>query len=224
MCTNGHGPARPVASGPIVLERLGLRSIVLVGMPGAGKTSIGRRLAARLSLPFRDADAEIEEAAGMSIPEFFATHGEPAFRDGEVKVIARLLGDGPQVLATGGGALTRPETRENIARCGVSIWLKADIDVLFSRVKRRNNRPLLAGEDPRGKLQALLTDREPTFSGCDLTVLSADGPHEDVVEAIVEGLAARLAGLGVDATQPGDNVASAGTGTRTGTGTGDEEP
>lgn len=167
---------------------LGRRSIVLVGMPGAGKSSIGRRLAARLDLPFRDADAEIEAAAGMSIPEIFQLHGEPAFRDGEYKVIARLLGEGPQVLATGGGAFMNAITRENVARSGISVWLKADADVLFARIRRRTNRPLLAGPDPRGTLERLMRQREPVFATCDITVVTADGPHEQVVQKVLDAL------------------------------------
>ncbi len=126
-----------------VRERLGARSAVLIGMMGAGKSSVGRRLAARLGLSFVDADSEIETAAGCSIPEIFERHGEEHFRDGERKVIARLLEHGPQVLATGGGAWMNEVTRETIAASGVSVWLKADFDVLLRRVKRRGNRPLL---------------------------------------------------------------------------------
>jgi shikimate kinase len=189
-----HASCGDADGAPAIAEALGARSIVLAGMPGAGKTSIGRRLAARLALAFRDADAEIELAAGMTIPDIFATHGEAAFRDGEQKVIARLLHDGPQVLATGGGALIRADTRANIAAHGVSVWLKADLDVLLARVRRRSNRPLLNGGDPRATLEALLAAREPFFAACDLTVLSGEGPHEVVVEEIIERLAAHLFG------------------------------
>src|SRR3954447_19348155 len=131
-----------------IAAALGRRSIVLVGMMGAGKSTIGRRLAARLRLPFLDADAEIETAAGMSIPDIFETHGEPHFRDGEARVIARLLDAGPSVLATGGGAFMRDETRNRIRDKAVSIWLKADTDIIMKRIKRRADRPLLQTEDP----------------------------------------------------------------------------
>src|ERR1700742_1457753 len=131
-----------------IIAALGMRSVVLVGMMGAGKSTIGRRLAARLRLPFLDADTEIETAAGMSIPDIFETHGEPHFRDGEARVIARLLDGGPGVLATGGGAFLREDTRARIGRQAVSIWLKADADVIMRRVRRRADRPLLRTADP----------------------------------------------------------------------------
>ncbi len=141
----------------LIRERLGARSIVLVGLMGAGKSSIGKRLATRLKLSFIDADTAIEEAAGMSIPEIFEKHGEPYFRSGEVRVIARLLSQGPQVLATGGGAYMNEETRQNITQHGVSLWLKGDIDVLMRRVRRRADRPLLKSEDPRRSCASSLT-------------------------------------------------------------------
>ena len=131
-----------------ILSALGARSVVLVGMMGAGKSTIGRRLSARLRLPFLDADTEIEAAAGMSIPDIFETHGEPHFRDGEARVIARLLDGGPAIIATGGGAFMREETRNRIAAKAVSIWLKADADIIMKRVKRRADRPLLQTADP----------------------------------------------------------------------------
>src|SRR6185437_10594591 len=141
MHNGAEAPSSTLASS------LGRRSIVLVGMMGAGKSSIGRRLATRLAIPFVDADTEIEQAAGMSIPDIFATHGEPAFRAGEARVIARLLDSGPQVLATGGGAFMNADTRVAIAAKGISIWLKADIEVLLRRIKRRHDRPLLQTQD-----------------------------------------------------------------------------
>ena len=144
-----------------IIAALEGRSIVLVGMMGAGKSTIGRRLAARLQLPFLDADIEIEAAAGMSIPEIFAAHGEPYFRDGEARVIARLLDNGPAVIATGGGAYMREETRNRIGGKAVSIWLKADVDVIMKRVKRRADRPLLQTEDPVATVSHLLELREP---------------------------------------------------------------
>jgi shikimate kinase len=171
---------------------LGRRSIVLVGMMGAGKSSIGRRLAARIGIPFADADAEIEEAAGMSVAEIFAVHGEPSFRSGEARVIARLLENGPQVLATGGGAFINPETRARIDERGISVWLKADMDVLSRRLRRRNDRPLLRTDDPAATLSALLAAREPIYSGAQLAVVSRDVPHEVIVEEIVTALCGKL--------------------------------
>jgi shikimate kinase len=167
---------------------LGRRSIVLVGMMGAGKSSIGRRLAARLGIPFVDADIEIEKAAGMTIPEIFAAHGEPYFRAGETRVIARLLDSGPQVLATGGGAFMNPETRAAIASKGVSVWLRAALDVLTKRIKRRGDRPLLKTPNPTETLKRLIDERYPTYAEAALTVESRDVPHETIVEEIVEGL------------------------------------
>ena len=160
-----------------IASALGRRSIVLVGMMGAGKSTVGRRLAMRLRLPFLDADIEIEAAASMSIPDIFATHGELYFRDGEARVIARLLDNGPAVIATGGGAVMREETRKRIADKAVSIWLKADLDVIMKRVKRRADRPLLQTEDPTATVARLLEVREPLYRSADLTILSRDGPH-----------------------------------------------
>ena len=167
---------------------LGRRSIVLVGMMGAGKSSIGRRLAGRLGVPFVDADIEIEKAAGMSIPEIFAAHGEPYFRAGEARVIARLLDSGPQVLATGGGAFMNPETRAAIAAKGISVWLRATLDVLTKRIKRRTDRPLLKNANPAETLRRLIDERYPTYAEAALTVESRDVPHDTIVEEIVEGL------------------------------------
>ena len=147
-----------------ITSALGRRSVVLVGMMGAGKSTIGRRLAARLRLPFLDADIEIEAAAGMSIPDIFETHGEPHFRDGEARVIARLLDSGPAVIATGGGAFMREETRNRIRDKAVSIWLKADVDIIMKRVKRRADRPLLQTEDPVATVSRLLEAREPVYA------------------------------------------------------------
>ncbi|WP_181701238.1 shikimate kinase [Chthonobacter albigriseus] len=169
------------------------RSIVLVGMMGAGKTSVGKRLAARLSLPFVDADHAIEEAANKTIPEIFAEHGEAYFRDGERRVIARLLKERRQVIATGGGAFMNPETRAAIAERGVSIWLKADVEVLFDRVRRRSNRPLLHTEDPEGTLRRLVEARYPIYAAADITVMSRDVPHEHVVEDVISTLERWLA-------------------------------
>jgi shikimate kinase len=175
-----------------IRERLGSRAVVLVGMMGSGKSSVGKRLAARLDLPFVDADAEIEAAAGMSIPDIFATHGEAEFRAGEVRVIARLLESGPVVVATGGGAYMNERTRAAVAERGVSIWLKADLDVLMRRVRKRANRPLLQTADPEGTMRALLSAREPVYAEADITVESRDAPHETVVEGAIAALAERL--------------------------------
>jgi shikimate kinase len=172
---------------------LGPRSVVLVGMMGAGKSSVGRRLAARLGVPFVDADIEIEKAAGMTITEIFAGHGEPYFRAGETRVIARLLDSGPQVLATGGGAFMNSETRTAIRAKGISVWLRATLDVLNRRIKRRGDRPLLKGADPVETLRRLLAERDPVYAEADLTVDSRDVPHETIVEEILEGLRARIA-------------------------------
>lgn len=176
-----------------VLAGLGNRAIVLIGMMGAGKTSIGRRLAARLRLPFLDADQEIEIAAAMTIPEIFAAHGEPVFRDGERRVIQRILASNiPQVLSTGGGAFLNAATRETVSQQGVSIWLRADADVLFNRVKRRSNRPLLNTPDPEGTLRRLLAEREPFYALADLTIHSRDVAHDVVVNEILTALADRF--------------------------------
>lgn len=186
MQTSSSTGTRP---DPVSLRaRLGNGSLSLVGMMGAGKSSVGRRLAARLGIAFVDADAEIETAAGMTIAEIFQIHGEPHFRDGERKVIARLLENGPQVLATGGGAWMNEETRAAIARHGVSIWLKADPEILIRRVKRRNDRPLLAGPNSDAKLRALVEERYPVYGLADVTVHSREVSHEVVVEEILAAL------------------------------------
>ena len=176
-----------------ITAALGRRAIVLVGMMGAGKSTIGRRLGARLRLPFLDADIEIEAAhAGMTIPEIFATHGEPYFRDGEARVIARLLDGGPAVIATGGGAFMREETRNRIRDKAVSLWLKADIDVIMKRVKRRADRPLLQTADPEATVSRLLEAREPVYRSADLTIASRDVPHDRIVDECIDALRARL--------------------------------
>ncbi len=187
----GSADARAAA----ILRALGGRSIVLVGMMGSGKTSVGRRLAARLGLDFADADAEIETAAGMSVPEIFAKHGETYFRDGERRVVARLLEERQRVLATGGGAFISSQTRENIVKHGVSVWLQADLDVLLRRVRKRSNRPLLANVDAEETLKRLIADRYPVYGLADFTVLSRDGPHEVVVEHILAALEGGLSGI-----------------------------
>ena len=168
---------------------LSARSIVLVGLMGAGKTTVGRRLAQRLDLPFVDADHEIERAAGKSIPEIFAEDGEEFFRNGEERVIARLLENGPQVLATGGGAWMREATRERVRKKGVSVWLKADIDVLMERVSRRPGRPLLEAENPRAVMERLIDERYPVYAQADIKVESHDAPHHVMVARIIRELA-----------------------------------
>jgi shikimate kinase len=173
-----------------ILPLLTRRSIVLTGMMGVGKSSVGRRLAGRLAIPFVDADAEIEKAAGMSIADIFARHGEAYFRSGEARVIARLLEGGPQVLATGGGAFMNADTRALIKVKGVSIWLQAEYDVLVRRIsKRRNERPLLQTADPAETLRQLLIEREPIYAQADLTVQSREVAHDAIVADIVGAFA-----------------------------------
>lgn len=171
-----------------VLSALGRQSIVLVGMMGAGKSSVGRRLAARLGLPFTDADGEIELAAGMSISDIFAERGEAEFRSGEARVIGRLLEGGPQVLATGGGAFQNADTRAAIGTKGVSVWLKADFDVLMRRIRRRNDRPMLKTADPAETLRRLMAERYPVYAEADLTIESREVPHGIIVDEILTGL------------------------------------
>lgn len=167
------------------------RTIALVGMMGVGKSSVGRRLAARLDVPFRDADSEIEAAAGCSINEIFDRYGEEAFRDGERKVIARLLDLPPHVLATGGGAFIDDEIRNLIKRITVSVWIKAPIDLIVERVQRRNTRPLLRNGDPREIVERLLKAREPVYAEADIHIESEDGPHGLQVNRIVSALEER---------------------------------
>jgi shikimate kinase len=176
-----------------LIAALGARSIVLVGMMGSGKSSIGRRLATRLAIPFVDADTEIEERAGrMTIPEIFEKHGEPYFRAGEARVIAGLLDHGPQVLATGGGAFMNADTRAAIRAKGISVWLKAELDVLMKRIKRRNDRPMLKTDDPAATLAALVETRYPVYAEADVTVLSREVPHDTIVDEIVAALRPRV--------------------------------
>jgi shikimate kinase len=183
-----------------LLAALGPRSLVLVGMMGAGKSSIGRKLAQRLNLHFVDADTEIEQAAGMSISEIFARHGEAYFRAGEARVIARLLDGGPQVLATGGGAFMHPQTREAIRAKAVSIWLRAEYDVLMKRIRRRNDRPMLKTDDPGETLRRLMQERDPVYAEADVTVHSRDVPHEIIIAEIISAVTPRVAELGAAAT------------------------
>lgn len=174
-----------------LMRRLGDRSLVMIGLMGCGKSAIGRRLANRLSMPFVDADEEIEKVAGMSISDIFAEYGEAHFRDREAKVIERLLGGGPQVLATGGGAFMNADTRAAIAAKGVSVWLRAELPVLMRRVMKRNTRPLLKTADPEAVMRQLMEARYPVYAAADVIVESRDVPHEVIVGEIIEALLAR---------------------------------
>ena len=168
------------------------RTITLVGLMGAGKSTVGRRLASRLDLPFVDADSEIEAAAGCTIPEIFERHGEAEFRAGERRVISRLLRGRPKVLATGGGAFMDPDTRQRIKARGISVWLRADLELLMARVARRDNRPLLKQGDPREIMERLMAQRYPVYAEADITVESNEGPHDAIVERIVDALRERF--------------------------------
>jgi len=176
------------ATAALLKQRLGTRTLVLVGLMGCGKSSVGRRLASVLDLPFVDADDEIEKAAGKTIAEIFESHGEAHFRDGERKVIARLLQNGPQVLATGGGAYMAAETRERIRATALSIWLRAELPLLMRRVARRDNRPLLKTGDPEGRMRALMAERYPVYAEADVTVDSREVPHDVIVDDVVRAL------------------------------------
>lgn len=187
---DGTTPSRQAELAYAIRQGLGPRSIVLIGLMGAGKTSIGKRLAAFLDMPFSDADQEIEKAAGKSINEIFADNGESYFRDGERRVIARLLASTPKVLATGGGAFMNAETRARIAEQGVSVWLRADLDTLMSRVSRRDNRPLLKAANPRAVMERLIGDRYPVYAMADIAIESRDVAHELIVEDIVRAVLA----------------------------------
>ncbi len=169
--------------------RLGSRSIVLIGLMGAGKSAIGKRLAAKLDIPFTDADQEIEAAAGKTINEIFAEDGEAFFRDGERRVIARLLESGPKVLATGGGAFMNEETRDRVDAGGVSVWLNATLETLMQRVHRRDNRPLLKTGDPHAVMERLIAERYPVYALADIAVVSRDVAHETIVDEIISALA-----------------------------------
>jgi shikimate kinase len=191
-----------------IVAALGARPVVLVGMMGAGKSTVGRRLALRLGLPFLDADTEIEAAAAMTIPEIFETHGEPHFRDGEARVIARLLEDGAKVLATGGGAFMREETRNRIRAKAISLWLQADADVIMRRVKRRADRPLLRTADPAATIDRLIGERHPTYQMADITVASRDVPHEKIVDECVAALHDHLFRAAAAAPTPNETRSS----------------
>jgi shikimate kinase len=171
-----------------MLDHLGDRLIVLVGMMASGKTSVGKLLAQRLGIPFVDADHEIETAANMTIPEIFTRHGEADFRSGERRVIARLLRDGPRVLATGGGAFMNEDTRRAIAQRGIAIWLKADAETLYRRARRRSNRPLLQTDDPEATIRRLIEIRYPIYAEAKITIQSEDGPHDATVDILLAAL------------------------------------
>ena len=173
-------------------QLIGDRPIVLIGMMGAGKTTVGRRLAARLGRHFVDSDEEVEKAAGMSIEDIFAAHGEADFRAGEVKVIARLLKESGIVLGTGGGAFMNAETRGLIKEAAVSVWIKADFELLFQRVSRRSNRPLLKTANPRETLQKLIDARYPTYAEADITIVSRDVPQDQVASEVIDAIAAHF--------------------------------
>lgn len=173
-------------------QLIGDRPIVLIGMMGAGKTTVGRRLAARLGRHFVDSDEEVEKAAGMSIEDIFAAHGEADFRAGEVKVIARLLKEAGIVLGTGGGAFMNAETRALIKARSISVWLKADLEVLAKRVGRKDNRPLLAGKDPMDVLKAQAEVRYPVYAEADVTVETGDTAHHVAVDQVIRALSAYL--------------------------------
>jgi len=172
------------------------KNIVFVGMMGSGKSAIGKRLAANLDLPFMDADNEIEAAAGMPIPDIFDSFGEDHFRSGERKVIARLMDEGPMVLSTGGGAFMNEETRTLITDNAISVWLKADIETLLQRVKRKDNRPLLKAGDPEEIMRNLLAEREPYYKLASVIVESRNETHEKVVESVVEELLLSFSSVG----------------------------
>ncbi len=173
----------------LIRSWLGSRSLVMVGLMGCGKSSVGRRLAMELMLPFLDADDEIEKAADMTIPEIFQQHGEAYFRNGERRVIGRILANGPQVLATGGGAYMNEETRAAIREAGYSIWLNAELPVLMRRVLKRENRPLLKSGDPEGTMRRLMAERYPVYAEADMKIDSRDVPHEVTVGEILTALA-----------------------------------
>lgn len=190
-----------------IVAALGHRAIVLVGMMGSGKSTIGRRLGARLHIPFLDADHEIEVAhAGMTVSEIFAQHGELYFRDGEARVIARLLESGPCVIATGGGAFMREETRERIRARGVSVWLQADADVILRRVKRRSDRPLLQTADPAATIARLIAERSPVYRLADIAIASRDVPHEKIVDECVEAIHAYLVSGATATPSPASDI------------------
>jgi len=190
-------PPRPSA----LVAALAGRPIVLIGMMGAGKSSIGKRLAVRLGIPFKDADNEIEEAANTTIEEIFENHGEAFFRSGERRVIQRLLGEAPVVVATGGGAFVDLDTRKAINDAGIAIWLKADLEVLLARVRRRSNRPLLKGPDPEGTMRRLVEERYPAYEEAPIHIHSREVSHDVVIEEVLLSLDRYLADHPAPATE-----------------------
>lgn len=194
--------AKPVPDeNAALLAALGSRSIVFVGLMGAGKTAIGRKVGTTLGLPFLDSDHEIETASRMTIPDLFERYGEPEFRSLEQRVILRILESGPQVLSTGGGAYMNEHTREAIATHGISVWLKADIDTLMDRVSKKQNRPLLKNADPRAVMAKLIDERYPVYAKADVTVFTRDERKEVIAAEVIEALAARFAGTAGKAAQ-----------------------
>jgi shikimate kinase len=192
-------PARLMASEDTVAEiltQLGKRSVVFVGLMGAGKTAIGRKVAATLGLPFLDSDQEIEAASRMTVPELFERYGEPEFRALEQRVIARVLEQGPQVLSTGGGAFMNAQTRAIIAAQGISVWLKADLDVLMDRVSKKQNRPLLKAPDPRGVMERLMAERYPVYATADVTVPTREEKKEVISAEVINSLLNHLTDAG----------------------------
>ncbi|MBW8908154.1 shikimate kinase [Mesorhizobium sp. RCC_202] len=199
-------PANPPDEGrAALLEKLGSRSLVFVGLMGAGKTAIGRKVATMLSLPFTDSDQEIESVSRMTIPELFERYGEPEFRALEQRVILRLLENGPQVLSTGGGAFMNAQTREAISAHGISVWLKADLDLLMERVSKKPNRPLLKNSDPREVLEKLMVERYPVYATADLTVPTRDDRKEIIAGEVVSTVCVHL---GIAAIATSDEVQS----------------
>ena len=184
--------------GKAVRARLGDRTVVFVGLMGAGKTAIGRRLAQALDLPFVDSDHEIETVSRMSVPELFERYGEPEFRSLEQRVIERLLRDGPRVVSTGGGAFMNPQTREAIAEFGISVWLKADLDLLMERVSKKQNRPLLKNADPRAVMRKLMQDRYPVYALADVTVETRDARREVIADEVLSALGFHMQAAEVD--------------------------
>jgi shikimate kinase len=178
-----------------IRERLGHKSIVLVGLMGAGKSTVGKKLATLVELPFFDADHEIEKVSTMTIAELFESYGEAEFRDLERRVIARMLEEGPIVLATGGGAYMNDQTRRTIASEGVSLWLKAELDVLMARVVRKQNRPLLKNDNPRGVMERLITERYPVYALADLTINSREEKKEVIAFEAMQAIASHLDGI-----------------------------
>ena len=184
--------APPAGNAAELVAKLGSRSIVFVGLMGAGKTAIGRRVATMLGLPFTDSDHEIESVSRMTIPDLFERYGEAEFRALEQRVIVRVLESGPQVLSTGGGAFMNAQTREVIAAHGLSVWLKAEVDILLDRVSKKQNRPLLKNADPRAVLEKLMTERYPVYALADVTVPTRDERKEVIAGEVIEALGRHL--------------------------------